>query len=241
MITAYKKGEVTMIKITKKSVVDTFTNWKNTKITKAIDYSRLLTLFYNGDNPLLKQKEIKQAILMVIDLNQFAAAGQIAKGPITSISWAYNPNLKNPIYDPEAAEKIIQKTLSTTTSAKLNLVTYYDYYDIADRLVTELEKVGLTVNLNIISYDKPSSFDFLLAFWKVPPDPDQYYFWHSTQTQGNIGNYKNVKVDKLLEDGRATLSLQERKRVYFELQRVMQDDPPALFLYYPIIYTIERK
>ena len=35
----------------------------------------------------------------------------------------------------------------------------------------------------MITYDRPDNFDLLLVFWKMPQDPDQYYFWHSTQTQ----------------------------------------------------------
>ena len=56
-----------------------------------------------------------------------------------------------------------------------------------------------------------------LAYLKVPIDPDQYYFWHSTQTQSNIGNYNNVKVDKLLEDGRSTVDIEEREKIYITI------------------------
>ncbi|MFN4212652.1 MAG: ABC transporter substrate-binding protein [Microgenomates group bacterium] len=241
MIIAYKKGEITKMKTLKKLVADQFSSWKNTKVTKIVDYSRLMTLFFNEERHFLKSKEIKQAIAMAIDFNKFTEAGEYAKGPIPPVSWAYNPDLKNPVYNPDAAEKIIKKEISATREAKLDLVTYYDYYDVADKLLEDFKKTGLKINLNIISYDKPNNFDFLLAFWKIPTDPDQYYFWHSTQNQSNIGNYKNVKIDKLLEDGRGTLSRNERKKIYYEFQRVMQDNPPALFLYYPYVYTIERR
>lgn len=241
MITAYKKGEITKMKTTKKSLKEQFVRWKNTKVSKIVDYSRLMTIFYNENNSLLKSKEVKHAIAEAVNFSKFIDNGEIAKGPIPPISWAYNPHLKNPVYDPIAAEKIIKKELGATKEAKLDLVTYYDYFDIADNIVEDLARVGLKINLKIISYDKPGKFDLLLALWKVPSDPDQYYFWHSTQTQSNIGNYKNVKVDKLLEDGRSILLRRERKKIYFEFQRIIQDNPPALFLYYPYIYTIERR
>ncbi len=241
LILAYKKGEITKMKLTKKAVAESFINWKNTKVTKTVDYSRLMTLFYNQNNSFLKSKEIREAIFMGIDFNNFIDLGEIAKGPIPPNSWAYNPNLKNPVFNPESTEKIIRKELTATKEAKLNFITYYDYYSVADSLITDLKKIGLTINLNVISSVKPSQFDLFLAFWRVPIDPDQYYFWHSTQTEGNIGHYKNVKVDKLLEDGRNTILPSERKKIYFELQRLIQDDPPALFLYFPYVYTIERR
>ncbi len=241
LVTAYKKGDVNQITTTKKSIADTFLGWKNTAVTKSTDYSRLMTLFFNEDNQFLKEKDVRSAISSAIDLSKYTIDGEIAKGPVQPISWAYNPGLKSAAFDPDNAQKILKKSVTASSSASINLVTYYDYYDIADKLVSQLNAVGLKANLNIISYDKPNNFDLLLSFWKVPPDPDQYYFWHSTQLQGNIGNYKNVRIDKLLEDGRSTISLKERKTIYFDFQKIIQDDSPAVFLYYPIIYTIERK
>jgi len=241
LLAAYKKGEINEFNLTKKSLADTFSSWANTKIERTIDYSQLMTLFFNNDNQFLKEKDIKSAITSAIDTSKFKDLGEIATGPIQPISWAYNPNLKKNVYDPDLSEKVIKKDIGSSQSAQFNLVTYYDYYDTADGIVTELKNAGLSVNLIIASPDKQSNFDFLLALWKVPLDPDQYYFWHSTQTQGNIGNYKNVKIDKLLEDGRNSLSLDERKKIYFEYQRIIQDDPPAAFLYFPYIYTIKRK
>ena len=111
----------------------------------------------------------------------------------------------------------------------------------ADSIAGEIKKTGLKIDINIISYDRLDKFDLLLVFWKVPQDPDQYYFWHSTQQEGNISNYKNVKIDKLLEDGRATINIEERNKIYQEFQKIIQDDQQALFLYYPYIYTIKRK
>ncbi len=241
LLTSYKKGEITQFTTTKKSVADIFNNWKNTQVSKDTDYTRLLTIFYNMASPALKEKEIRQAIATAIDPKLLQQYGELANGPMPPISWAYDPDLKVPLYDPDTAGKIIKKSISATDSAKMTLSTYYDYLDIADKVVANLQQVGLNPQIHLESFTRPLDFDLLLAFWKVPSDPDQYYFWHTTQIQGNIGGYKNVKVDKLLEDGRNTLNLDERKAIYFDFQKVMLDDPPAAFLYYPYVYTIKRK
>jgi peptide/nickel transport system substrate-binding protein len=241
LVIAYKKGEINKMTLTKKSVADTFANWKNSKIIKTVDYSRLLTLFFNNASKNFTNKDIKDAFSMMIDYQKLSELGEIARGPISPLSWAYNSNLKTNSYDIETATKIIKNESKATESAKLNLLTSYDFYDAADSIVSEINKTGLNVNINMIKYEKPENFDLLLVFWKVPRDPDQYYFWHSTQKEGNISNYKNVKIDKLLEDGRATINIEERTKIYQEFQKIIQDDPPALFLYYPYVYTIERK
>lgn len=241
LVTAYKRGEINEMTLTKKSVADTFANWKNSQIVKSVDYTRLLTLFFNNQNKTFANKDIKDAFSMMIDYQKLADLGEIARGPIPPISWAYNPNLKTSTYNIETATKIVKKEVEATESAQLNLLTSYDYYDAADSIAAEIKKTGLKIDINMISYDLPDSFDLLLVFWKVPQDPDQYYFWHSTQKEGNIGNYKNVKIDKLLEDGRSTINIEEREKIYQEFQKIIQDDPPALFLYYPYVYTIKRK
>ncbi|MBI3619859.1 ABC transporter substrate-binding protein [Candidatus Roizmanbacteria bacterium] len=241
LLTAYKRGEISEFTTAKKSIADGFSAWKNTTISKTTDYSTLLTLFFNFNNPALKEKEIRQAINMSMNPDQLKEFGEIALGPIPPVSFAYNPDLKPATYDPAAAEKIIKKSTGSSESAKLNFTTYYDYLASADLVVGLLKRIGLNVDVKVVSFDRGNDYDFLLAFWKVPFDPDQYYFWHSTQNQRNISNYKNVKIDKLLEDGRSSLDPQDRKKIYFEYQRVMQDDPPASFLYFPFVYNIKRK
>lgn len=241
LVLAYKRGEINEFSTSKKSTADIFASWNNSQVTKIVDYNHLMTLFYNFNNQILRQRELRQTISLAINQDQFSEFGRLASGPIAPISWAYQSNIKRQSYDPQLAEKITKKLGISTDSASLNFTTYYDYLDVGDAINNLLLKVGLHSSLSTLSFDKPSSFDLLLALWKVPTDPDQYYFWHSTQTQGNIGNYNNVKVDKLLEDGRSTLSIDERKKYYSDFQKTMLDDPPAFFLFYPYLYTVKRK
>src|SRR3989339_1081527 len=58
LVTAYKKGEINKMTLTKKSVADTFINWKNSQIVKTVDYTRLLTLFFNNQEKLFANKDI---------------------------------------------------------------------------------------------------------------------------------------------------------------------------------------
>ncbi|MEK7219692.1 MAG: peptide-binding protein, partial [candidate division NC10 bacterium] len=45
--------------------------------------------------------------------------------------------------------------------------------------------------------------------------------------------YKNPKVDALLEAGRRTFDEAKRKAIYGELQDVMAEEQPVVFLYVP--------
>lgn len=239
MISAYKLGEVTKIKIYNRNIADNFQKWPNTKVGREVDYSQLTTILINHQNQFLKEKEVKRALTAAIPPDFYKDLGEPALGPIPPSSWAYNLELKQNLYNEELAKKIIKKNLSDN----LTFILYasYDNYSIASELKSYFEKVDLPVKIKIFSFQKPQEFDFLLASLQLNNDPDQYFLWHSTQPNANFINFKNVKVDKLLEDGRNTLNVSKRKEIYQEYQKVITDDPPGLFLYYPYVYIITRK
>ncbi len=241
LIVAYKKGEINEFSTSNKALAEPFYSWKNTKVKTSIDYSRLLTLYFNFNNPLLKERDVRNAIRMGLDRQQFKDLGQPAYSPIPPISWAYNPDLKISVYEPQTAKEIITNNIPASEAAKLTFYTYYDYADIADLIVNQMKEIGLTPSVNYLTQNLPDNYDFLLAYWKIPDDPDQYYFWHSSQKTTNISNYVNLKVDKLLEEGRNKFLIKERIEIYKDFQKTINDDPPAVFLFYPYQYTIKRK
>jgi len=79
-----------------------------------------------------------------------------------------------------------------------------------------------------------------LGEFPVLSDPDQYTLWHSSHDT-NITKYKNLRIDKLLEDGRQVIDLEERQKIYADFQKYLLDDMPAIFLYFPYTFTISRK
>lgn len=240
LINAYKLGEVNEIIIYRKSLMDNFIHWPGTKIKKNVDYSKLMTLFINTQRPMLKEKEIRSAIGLAVNRSLFNQFGYEANSPVLPVSWAYNRQLKRNLYDKQSASETVKKFQEATRSAKLNLNTFFEYNDTADIISENLSEIGLSNQINIVSSVNLNQYDLFLMIWNPPFDQDQYYFWHSTQTNNNISGYKNVKIDKLLEDGRNSININERKKIYDEFQKVIVDDNPAIFLYYPYIYRIIR-
>jgi len=240
LISAYKLGEVNKITILKENIADNFKNWKNTKVTKKVDYSRVMSLFINMNDQLLVEKNVRDAIASSIPISKLSDFGELAKGPIPPTSWAYKEDLKQQIENVEVAKDTLKKYVDATSSAQLDFITYYDYLPTASLIDENFKTINLSTTLSLNDFQVPGQFDLLLAFWKPPIDPDQYFFWHSTQTETNITGFKNVKIDKLLEDGRNSIHPNERKEYYLEFQKVLTEEHPAIFLYYPYIYTIER-
>ena len=242
LINAYKLGQIQEMVINKDKVAANLSNWPNTTITKSIDFTQVVALFFNLNDKLLgEDKNIRKAVANAIDSKQFVELGEKADGPLSLTSWAHNPDLKKFLYDPDKAENELNKVMDSTHSAELTINTYYEYLNVAENIKDDLNKVGVKAKVEIVQFNRPQNYQLLVASLQLGNDPDQYFYWHSTQKRGNITDYKNVKVDKLLEDGRNTLSPIKRKSIYFEFQKILNDELPAYFLYYPYTYTIIRK
>ncbi len=241
MISAFKLGNITEMKIYRKSVADRFKSWKNAKVEREVDYTTVLTLFFNESRQALSDKDYRKNISLAIPRPILAAYGELAEGPISPTSWAYNTQLKKSLFDPVEARKQL-KPSSASESASLTLRTYFDYEDQANLIEKSLKDAGVNATIAYGTPDNQNDFDMFLAFWKIPTDPDQYFFWHSTQAgRGNITNIKNVRIDKLLEDGRKYIDPTNRKKEYLDFQKILADELPAAFLYYPYSYTVTRR
>ena len=107
--------------------------------------------------------------------------------------------------------------------------------EVGEKVVERWRALGLKAALRIES-GIPHNFQALLITQSIPEDPDQYFLWHSTQEKTNLTNYDSKRIDKDLEDGRKVISEDERKTKYLDFQRVLMEDAPAVFLYYPNYY-----
>ncbi len=241
MITAYKRAKINEMSIKNRTLANAFMSWKNSTVIKNVSYDTLLTLFYNAKNPLIKERDFRNAVESAVVYENFKDIGELVSSPIPPISWAYNSALKNKETDIEFAKKTFKRLITASDSARFTLLTYYDYLDMADTISSNLRDAGLPIDVSFSSNSTKPEYDFMLAYLTIPQDPDQYYYWHSTQKLANLIGYKNLKVDKLLETGRGTYKIAERKVTYGDMQKTLSDDPPALFLFYPYSYTVRRK
>ena len=230
---ALKIGEVKVATISQASNLQ---SWPNLEVEKTLDETEAVTIFYNNDDALLSSKELRQALNYAINRQEFD--GVLAQNPIYPSSWVFNETVKGYDYNSGKAKELISK--SEIENPTVTLTVGPALGQGADRIKNDWEAIGVKV---VIKKEKtvPADFQALLAVNELPRDPDQYTLWHSTQSTTNITEYKNVRVDKLLEDARITKEEDKRKDLYFEFQKVLVDDAPAAFLYYPYKYRVVYK
>jgi len=217
-----------------------FDTWKTLKVEKKIDYERFTAVFFNtAKEKKTSDKTLRQILTYAIKKDK--VPGVRALGPISPNSWAYNPQVKPYDYDLSKAKDMMQDiSKEVLNNLSLNIATTPVLLNQAEQIAANWRDLGISVNVQVIS-SIPDNFDAFLAVLDIPRDPDQYSLWHSSQEATNISNYKNPRIDKLLEDGRTLTNISERKKIYLDFQRFLVEDSPAAFLYHPTSYTISRK
>ncbi len=234
---ALKLGEVNIISdIFIPSPLDL---WGTNVTTAQKNLSRIVLIFFNTKDPFLSDKSLRQALVYAIDKESLLGERSIT--PIEPSSWAYNPQVKKYTFDTQRSAELL-KDFPDELKSNLNikLVSSPILLEVAEKIASNWNAIGVNAVVQVSSI-VPSEFQAYLTVLDVPSDPDQYSLWHSTQSETNISGYSSPRIDKLLEDGRSELNLEERKKIYLDFQRFLVEDSPAAFLYHPETYTISRK
>jgi peptide/nickel transport system substrate-binding protein len=217
---------------------------------------------FNLKHPFFKDKRVRQAIAYAIDKSELVdvvlfGLGSPATGPYVPNTWPYNPNVKKYEYNPEKAKQLLKEagwkdtdndgildkngipfkfTIRTNMGNNLRKNT-------ATIIQWRLKKIGIKVEIEALEWstfvnefiDK-RRFEAVILGWSIGLDPDQYDIWHSSKTKEkefNFVSYNNPEVDELLEKGRRTFDIKERKKAYFRIQEILADELPYIFLYVP--------
>lgn len=231
-ILGFKLAEVDVLE--NMSNIGELADWNTVKIDKIQTFDQYTSILFNVTDPNLADKQIRQALAYMIPKTDDDT--RRATSPISAKSWAFNPNVKPYEYSPENARSLLE---GMKTDFTLELTTTPSFVHLADEIKKSWSLLGIDVQVKVVNMPNTNDYQALLIGQQIPPDPDQYVYWHSTQDM-NITNYESPKVDKLLEDGRKEADDEARKEIYINFQRFIVEDTPAIFLYYLDQYRVER-
>ncbi len=254
-VVAFKRGEVDELPdLAKKHDI---MNWSTTQTTTTITTNQYLALFFNIRNPVFT-KNVRQAFSYAL---RKPADDLRALGPINPTSWAYLQGGKTYDYDLDRAiERLLDELPGEPLNFELTTTTLFEQQ--AETIKTELEALGvaafdhcqtdaaitdkarcefakITITVRISNFPDTNSFQLLLIGQESPTDPDQYANWHSDQST-NFSDYKNTRIDNLLEKGRTAKEQRERIEIYQEFQQFFLEDAPAVFLNHLESYSVQR-
>lgn len=183
----------------------------------------------------------KQAILDVV----YQGTGLIATGPMSPGIWAFNTELPEHKYDPEAAKALLAEA-GYPDGLKLSITCNEDQtrLDIAEMVQSQLAQIGVEIEIITLEWgafiDKVyvGSMDMFGLGWTADTgDPDYalYASFHSSMhgEGGNMSFYSNPEVDRLLDLGRTSTDPEVRKQAYKEAQEIIWEEVPCVFLQNP--------
>jgi peptide/nickel transport system substrate-binding protein len=229
-------------------------------------------IFFNGgQNALLKNKEIRQALALAVDrkkilqdvLNDQAV---LIDGPIPRGYQGYAEGVKKTEFNPASAQKILvdagwivkdgNKFRINKKNEKMKIVLTTvdkDQNVRAAKIVKDdWEAIGVETEVRVISaadINKEAidsrNYEALLYGEMYGPDMDPYLEWHSSAVRYpglNLAMYENANVDKLLERVHTSSDPLTKKKNYESFAALVSEDHPAIFLWQPVYdYLIDKK
>lgn len=145
-------------------------------------------------------------------------------------------------YDPERAMSLLEEAgLGDGISLDMPIPNWSPASTVAEIVQADLANVGIDLRLVEIEWATywpetylGSQFEFTFMGYSARVDPDQTFYprYHS-QGVHNATRYSNPRVDELLDQGRSVTDQEERKAIYDEVQQILVDELPWLWLYLP--------
>lgn len=202
-------------------------------------------LWINTANGPLANKSLREAVTHALNREvllsvAYRGVGQIANGPVPPTSWAYDPEVPVPQYDPELARQKLAEGGQPNGFQMVLKVANNPLGQLVSQLVqAQLAEVGIQVQVQTLEFGallqagERNDFDVLSLGWsgRVDPDGNIEPIFH-TQGAFNYGRYENPEVDRLIEEGRQATDRAERTRIYQQLTEIINDDVAYVFTYF---------
>ncbi len=200
----------------------------------------------NTQRPPLDDVRVRRAIAWAVDREQlnraikFGHATVLDGGHIPPNHWAYADLHVYPEVDRDKARALLEEAGHPDGfTMRMAVDSSIDYQVRAAEMVKQqLAAVGIRVELKGLEpgvfYQQLNDrdFDSTLVGWLGFVDPDEWVaeIYHSDGAY-NQQAYRNERVDELIERGARVHDRDERRAIYRELQRLIAEDAPTVFLY----------
>ena len=213
----------------------------------------------NDRSPLFQDARTRRAMTMLLDRaaivrGLYKGSARIISGPWAPDSPAYEASVPPLPFDPAGAARLLDEAGWKDTDGdgirdRNGRPFAFDLLvsagseigrQIDEMLSAELARIGVTARIRTLEWaafvEKVDAGDFeaaSLAWSAVDPNPDPYFYWHSSQCspQGlNNGCYASPEADRLMEQARLETDPAHRREALGRLHRLLRDDAPAIFV-----------
>ncbi len=200
----------------------------------------------NLDREPLDDPLVRQALNYAINKADVAAAARWdtalpSDNPIPENSVWYS-GYEPYAYNPDRARELLAEA-GYADGFELELMPSSEYEETvraAQVVQAQLADVGITASIRTLEWgtwleeEAAGNFDIYIGGWIGNIDPDDYFYaQHHTGEIFNFTGYSNPELDALLEQGRSEADPEVRKGIYDQVQQIVIDESPYVYLYIP--------
>jgi peptide/nickel transport system substrate-binding protein len=200
--------------------------------------------------------EVRQALSYAIDRKEVLA---VAASNLGTLIAPVPPALKDFALDPEtlpefkpdpnkAKELLAKAGLPNGFKSELKLIpTFPTMVTGAQVVADQVKKVGIQLELKQLEYgvwiketgDKQFAVTMNITGGNADPDS---LLWNRIHSKGaNQNNWNDPEVDQLLDQGKMTADLGKRKEIYAQLQRLLVQKVPQIWLFASDLIHVTKK
>jgi peptide/nickel transport system substrate-binding protein len=205
-------------------------------------------LMINHNRPPLDDLNVRLAMQCAVDRQEVldtAALGEGAViGPITSPAYLSDPSARPcPEKDVEQARQYLADAGYPDGGIQIGTIVSQGEYATsvaeAQSLQAQLADVGIDLQIEPMEIGTyvdrwlAADFDTAVALNGGRPDPDVMYgrYFPSTGNLNQIASYNSPELDELFARGKTTSDPAERKQIYDEISRVLEDNAVWLWMF----------
>ncbi|HOR00780.1 MAG TPA: ABC transporter substrate-binding protein [Anaerolineae bacterium] len=162
---------------------------------------------------------------------------------LKDIPWAFNPDARQPGFDPQKAESLLDEAGlhrgpdGVRLRFKAVVITGQGFPDMATVAQANLKKIGVEMELVQMDFGTYSEavlnrHDAVLSLAGgfIGPYPDEWRHFIGTDGYRNPMEYSNPKVDALFKQARTARTQEEAAEAYRDIQAIIADDLPWITL-----------
>jgi peptide/nickel transport system substrate-binding protein len=212
--------------------------------------TRTVYLAFNLKQHPFDNKTVRKAVALAIDKNTmieklYEGFAEKATSDFVSSSWAYNPQAVWWPYDPKQSINMLQS--AGISNLAFSILTIKDYQDQALVIADNLRNAGIKTEVHMAEYAtlrqrylKKGQFQTCLLSRSTGPDPECILNW-GTGGSFNFCGFKDRHVDELLDVGRRSMDMSQRKHTYEEIQAILAEEQPFVFILQPKLLIAHQK
>ena len=204
-------------------------------------------------------KKVRQALAHGFDkerLTKTILGGHVTPAwqLVPPLSWAYNPKIAHPSFDPARAQRLLEEAgwkpgpdgVRVREGKRLafevaNIGGEQERVQVLSFIQQQWKGIGVEARIRTVDVGTmwgnmlpKRQFEMAYSYTGRLPDPDMstHYLSPELKPTTNFPGYANAEVDRLLLAGAATVDREKRKAAYLKVQEIVADDVVHLFIYW---------